>query len=376
MSAKLHIPALFGAGLLLLVTSSANAQPYPGYTYTDLGTLSGSDESFANAINSTGQVVGFSSTGANRQATLWNGTTAVDLGLLPGSGNYSEAWAINNSGVVAGLSWSATNDETRATLWSTTTTKLGALPGSDASFAHAINNSNQVAGWSSTDEATRATVWNGTTATELNALGGNSSIAYAINDDGNVAGQSTISSDSSVHHATVWNGATPTDLGTLGGDSSTAYDINNSGQVAGRSDVTTGSFNYHAAVWNGTTATDLGTLGGDSSQANAINNAGIVVGWSDTADDGMSATLWNGTTATDLNSFLDESAVSAGWVLTEAADINDNGWIVGDAFNNLTNETHAFLLTPIPEPETYALFLAGLGLIAAAALRSRQRRTT
>jgi hypothetical protein len=39
MSAKLHVLALLSAGLSLLATSPANAQPYPGYIYTDLGTL-------------------------------------------------------------------------------------------------------------------------------------------------------------------------------------------------------------------------------------------------------------------------------------------------------------------------------------------------
>ena len=377
MSAKLHLLALLSAGLSVLAINPASAQPYPGYIYTDLGPLPSGDDSFATAINSTGQAVGFSSVAGNRHATLWNGTTPTDLSMLPGSGNYSEAWGINNNGMVAGSSWSAADDDTRATVWnSTAATRLDPLSGSDSSFGHAINDHNQVAGWSSTDEGMRATLWNGTTATELGTLGGNSSIAYAINDDGKVAGQSTINSDSSVRHATVWNGTTPTDLGTLGGNSSVAYDINDSGRVAGRSDVTTGSFNYHATIWNGTMPTDLGTLGGDSSQANAINNAGIVVGWSETPDDGTSATLWDGTTAIDLNSFLNEDTVNAGWVLTEAADTNDNGWIVGDAFNNLTNQTHAFLLTPIPEPETYAMFLAGLGLITAFASLSRHRRTT
>ena len=84
------------------------------------------------------------------------------------------------------------------------------------------------------------------------------------------------------------------------------------------------------------------------------------------------ATLWNGATVTDLNSFLDASTVSAGWVLYEATGINDNGWIVGNASNSLLGiQSHAFLLTPVPEAETWAMMLTGLGLVGWTTLRRR-----
>ncbi|WP_256209002.1 FxDxF family PEP-CTERM protein [Nitrosospira sp. Nsp14] len=54
-----------------------------------------------------------------------------------------------------------------------------------------------------------------------------------------------------------------------------------------------------------------------------------------------------------------------------ASDINDNGWIVGNAHNSKTGVDHAFLLAPIPEPETYAMLLAGLGLLGFIARRRR-----
>jgi probable HAF family extracellular repeat protein len=187
------------------------------------------------------------------------------------------------------------------------------------------------------------------------------------------------------------SGYTFTVLGTLGGSNSGANGINDSGQVVGFSQTTVDSVVYHATIWDGTalhTPTDLGTLGGSYSWANGINDSGQVVGWSFTlGDHNRHATIWNGTGPTDLNNFLSVSDASAGWVLDIANGINDNGWIIGNAHNTLTNVDHAFLLTPcptctsypyvdfvpapVPEPETYAMFMAGLGLMGFIARRRK-----
>jgi probable HAF family extracellular repeat protein len=254
-------------------------------------------------------------------------------------------------------------------------TVLGTLADTTHNGAEAINSSGQVAGSSiigSYSGSYHATVWNGTTPTDL----GIESQAFAINDVGQVAGRrNTIGGlGGAGTHATVWNGITATDLGTLGGTQSMARAINNAGLVAGESNII-GDAATHATVWNGTTAIDLDTLGGTISGASAINNAGIVVGYSSLGNGAAHATLWQGTIATDLNTFLDANAISDGWILNYANGINDSGLIVGTATNSITGESHAFLLTPVPEPETYAMMLAGLGLVGAMARRRKQSET-
>jgi MYXO-CTERM domain-containing protein len=76
-----------------------------------------------------------------------------------------------------------------------------------------------------------------------------------------------------------------------------------------------------------------------------------------------------------LNTFLSASELSAGWVLNTATGINDKGWIVGTAtcgsFVVCGVYSDAFVLMPVPEPEGYALALAGMGVVGFAARRRR-----
>ena len=168
-----------------------------------------------------------------------------------------------------------------------------------------------------------------------------------------------------------------TDLGRSGN----AQGINNAGQVVGSALTSDGK--NHATIWNGTTPTDLGTLGGWSSYGVGINDSGQVVGNAQTSDGTYHATIWNGTTPTDLNDYLSISDRNAGWRFETATGINDSGWITGGAHNYNTGFNTAFLLTPcptctsypyvypVPEPETYALFMAGLGLMGFIARRRK-----
>ncbi|MDP2030564.1 MAG: PEP-CTERM sorting domain-containing protein [Thiobacillus sp.] len=343
------------------------------YTFTELKSLSGGFGSTASAINNLGQVIGtthFDSScwqcPGSSTVTIWNGTTEGPLGL-GGSARYNYGNDINDVGQVVGYGVQAYTTSENAFV---RTSAPGTLTYLSSSYyydsASAINNRGQVAGSGADHLSTGrygAFVWD--TATGVVTHLGQGSIAVDINDAGQVVGK--IGSN-----VVVWNGTTATVLGTLSGGESEAKAINNAGQVVGYSKAQNGY--GHATLWNNTTAIDLGSLGGHS-QAMGINNAGQVVGTSYTAADAAvsRAFFWDGTTMTDLNSFLDASTVGVGWVLNSAQDINDNGQIIGSARNTFTGQFSVFLLTPVPEPETYAMMLAGLCVVGVAKRRKQSQ---
>lgn len=372
------LPGLIALSILLLVASEVNAA---GYSFQDLGTAGG-PWSNALAINNAGQITGGNSRGTPTRddgeiLTIWHGTTMTTNDT---SGMDSRGWSINASGAVTG-GFADRGFWFFASTWSASgaRTDLGDLAGRKDEFwsvGQGINDLGQIVGAAvAADKISyKPLLWdNSTTPTVLDTLGGQTGEALGVNNAGFAVGNSFTTGDTA-SHATLWNinNGSVTDLGTLGGIDSNALAINASGQIAGWSYLA-GDFEQHATFWNGSSLIDLGTLGGSNSQALALNSLGQVAGWSELADGSQHATFWDGSALIDLNSLLDPALVSAGWVLKEAAGINDHGAIVGTAVNDLLGITqgHAFLLSPVPEPEIYAMLLAGLALLGAVASRRK-----
>ena len=300
-------------------------------------------------------------------ATLWTNSVSAapiyhvtDLGNLTG-GTSSEALAINDSGQVVGDS-TVGNGHSHAFLYSSgTMTDIGTL-GGIFSYGQGIGSGGQVVGWSATltsGNNYHAFVYDGTMH-DLGTLGGATSRAISMNAAGQIVGNSVNSIG--IDRAFLYSNGIMSDLGALpgGAGSSTAYSINNIGQIVGTSNSP--GLN-RAVLFSGSSVTDLGALGGGSYALN-INNGGNIVGESYLSGNSgtIHAFLYTGGAMYDLNQRLDSSGTS--WSLTSAQAINDNGWIVGFG-TNPTGQTHAFLLTPLPEPSTFVLAgIAAIGLLA------------
>jgi probable HAF family extracellular repeat protein len=350
---------------------------------TDLGALADGVSSQAVWISASGLIVGVSENGEidplfpgfpENRAVLWQKGGITDLGTLPEGGYESFANAVNSRGQVVGFALNTIPDafslggpgffptQTRAFFWERGAMQdLGTLgSGSDAT-AQFINEQGQVVGWSYTSSApntscpgflplaTGSFIWDKENRmTDLGTLGGTCTIAKGLNNHGTVVGDYV--NDSHIERAFLWENGSIHDLGgTLGGDHTGAEGINDHGVIAGWAYLP-GNTTFHAALWRQVgNITDLGALGKDQcSFASSINITGEVVGASlsgCTFDAHTSAFLWARGSIVDLNTLIPAgSALHLQW----ARGINDRGEIAGTGLDAILN-VHAFVLIPCDE---------------------------
>ena len=341
--------------LVLPLLVSGALTSYGQYLAYDLGSLDGGS-SAAYGISSVGTIVGWSSTsGGGTHAVTFSGGGINDLGTL--GGFHSEALGVNAGGVLVGSSMTSLGNWHAFISSGGAMTDLGTLGGSQ-SFGRGINAAGTVVGESvNSGGSYHAFRYQGGVMTDLGTLGGGFSEALAINDVGTVVGYSYMSYP--LAHAFSYSSGVMTDLGTLdttGGPagSSRAYGINAAGTIVGSSSTGDGhahAFSYIAGVMH-----DLGSLNGGNSAAYGIKTAGVIVGEASTSG----LTAWHAFvhkdgTMTDLSPFLADVGLIGD---SNALAIGDNGDIVGYA-STAGGQTHAFLLTVVPEPSIFALAALG-----------------
>jgi len=329
----------------LLFSGTACAQQY---TVTDLGQVG------AWGISDTSEVVGSAGVegpGTPSRAIVWAAAHGVQkFGIFPG-GHYSIGQAVNHFGVVVGAAdFSNYVSHAFLSLGPTKPLKdLGVLYHTQYSQANAINDSGVVAGYAfSLTGATRAFRWTSSTGMRgLDALPrGLNNSATAINNVGQIVGYSSSGGQQTNWHACWWpnaNGVIATDLSTLPGYMfSRALGINVHGAVVGDS---SNSGTVHAFLWTATAGMkDLGLLSKSlRTTATAINNSGEVVGTAyDSNGNPFHAFVWTQTGGMkDLNQLIPSGT---GWTLVWATGINAQGRIAG--FGMLHGQSHGFLLTP------------------------------
>lgn len=361
----------FCAGLFWATGAAACLAAPPTYTVTPLGVQSLYPTSYAKDLNNAGQVSGQAylpnANGATYAFLYGNGTT-LNIGSLGGTsplGNgVSPAYveAMNDKGQVVGESYVVGSPNIHAFLYSNgQMTDLGTLGGSD-SRAYGVNNAGEVVGLSVTagnkDYATF--LYSQGQMRDLATLGATFTEVTAINNHSQILG-------TAAGRAAIFSQGTMTDLGTLGSPVSIPAALNDAGQATGYS-YTANSF-MHAFLYSGGQMMDLGTLGGSFSQGKDINALGDVVGSSPVDASGFGhGFLYTGGAMYDLNSLLD----TTGWLITEAQRINDNGTILAYGCHDQMGCMSVLLdASPVPEPGTMALALAGAAVLGARRRRAR-----
>jgi probable HAF family extracellular repeat protein len=362
MNARLQLGFLISFAL----ASVATAQEY---TVTVLPTLGGGlDESRALGVSDSGYVTGVDFTAG--QGFLYRNGTITSLGIGVG---YSVGHSVNASGEVAGQA--AASPQVQAFFSHAVLYQHGNLldigyPGGN-SMALGINNAGTVVGQTTTGGSTpfQPFMYKNGVLTLLSWQGA----ATAINNRGEIVGEEYSNTNAGISYAVAYQNGVLTNLGIQGA----ATGVSDNGLIVGlgvANGLATAFLERNGQIVN------LGALpgGGGDTFGFAVNNAGEVVG-----DSGVHAFLYRNGQMIDLNSLI---SPNLGIVVQDARDINNQGWIVGDALNLNTGLPEAVLLTPndplltpndprkssgVPEPATLGL----LGFSIAVLMMGHRRKS-
>jgi probable HAF family extracellular repeat protein len=171
-------------------------------------------------------------------AFLWSAGVMEDLGTLGGRSSW--AYGINDGAEIVGYSTTSADRVVHAFRWSRGVMQdLGTLGGS-SSIALGINHAGQVVGWAETtgNRAIHAFLWSNGAMQDLGTLGGRSSFAQCINDAGEVVGSSTTAGVQTPHAFLYTDRTGMVDLNAqidsrAGWELLQAYGINAAGQIVG-----------------------------------------------------------------------------------------------------------------------------------------------
>jgi hypothetical protein len=317
------------------------------------------------AINNSGQVAGSALTEPGQ--AIIGSTSSSTLIPFPQGWDYSSGSAINNSGQVAGSGFDGSYQA-----FIGTSSGMQAIPlpsGYTLATGQAINDSGQVAGTAFQAQAYIGTT-SGSTVIPL-PVGWSGAYAFGINASGQVTGYVLSVDDNLQAFIGTTSGSTVIPL-PAGWGSSYGEAINDSGQVAGFGENVNGEGNNLALIGTTSGATVIPLPAGATSawvSFGSINNSGVVAGISDAG-----GWIWSASGGTQLLTGL----IPAGWSVSSAISISQNGIILAEAAYN-GGATQYVELIPAgsipatPAPASGFLALTGVLLIFAWRFRSHAR---
>lgn len=339
-------------GLAAFLLSGAGlAHAVPHYSVTAIAPAG----SGSYGINNAGIVVGYS--GSQSGFIYDHGSYSTHTGLGNKSARFYD---INESGVAVGVTYAA--PEARGLRYDSATgvtTEYAPPGGYSSAQLLSINNAGTVAGFYGGAD-TRAFIDSGSGPQQPAPLV--ASVALDINNSGTAVGY--IRTDG-VSHAVVYENNGYSLVGNFAGGSG-AYAINDSGWIGGYYEA--GSDNG-AFLRNAQGNMFLFSQPSRDIYLQDINSAGVAVGrnWISSSPDSFGYLFLDGA-AVDLNTRL----LNRGdWTIVDAAAINNSGSIAATGCHQTTGLCQAVLLevSPVPEPATWAMLLAGLAVTGYGARR-------
>jgi len=392
MAETTSLPRALAAGALAFGLASA-VEAVPSFELVGIGHLPMEKEpadvlaSFASDVDEAGVVVGQSTLSIGAVPQLAAGDFHAvrftsqggleDLGDLASGGDTSAALGIGASGRIVGRADGQADpgglppdlaDATHAVRWSpdaTTPDDIGV--GTASSVARAVNVSDHAVG--DVGETGHRQAFFYSSGLGISPLPDPPDVvqttAEAVNASDAIVGHAHTTSGL---RAMLWNGiAAPLDLGDLDGDGgdSAAFGINDAGWIVGSSDDGGEQRAFRRDPGTGLLEGLPHLPGGDFSRARDVNEDGWIVGaaWEPSAH-AFRAVLWEPDgTIHDLNDLV--VAGGDGWVLEEALAVSDAGHVVGTA-RNPSGEYEGFVL---PEPRGPGVFAACAALLSYLARR-------
>ena len=334
--------------LALLFPALAQAAPYQVRT---LG-LPAYAQGFVVGLDNNGSAAGMAS-GNLDQPLQWFTSSGGTANLLATAGS-ATLTGMNDRGALVGEAYNPGSHALAVKIENGEMKPLGDF--GYGSTANAINNAGVAVGNAVVGNYRHAAVFQDGTATDIGTLGGDYSSARDINDAGVVVGSAQTSTSGS--RAFMYQNGVMSDLGASGGHYSVAQRVNARNDVLGftmMEDYSTVPFLYANGVM-----TNLGAR--IPGWAADLNDSGKIVGSTDAG-----GFLYHDGKLTDLDALIDPAL---GWTVTQAYAINNSDEIAVQVCGS--SGCDLAMLAPIPEPETYGMLLAGLGVLGY--LRRRNTR--